>query len=209
MLVAALHAYLFEVEVGGFVWGEEDVVVGGVFMFFEHGGDDVTAEMVIAARGEVASAEDFFVLDVCVGNGQDLGAEAEFAESSRHGVVGEASVVGIDGGLIAFDEGGFENVAVLHVEDAESSVFVLHRELSTSVGGDEIDFASGEVGDVGSFSLAEAVRFLGFLGVETEPSGEDASVFELEIDFDFIGFGECEAEAFGVGGDFVVIDGES
>ncbi len=100
-LAAADHADLTDIEVRGFVRGEEDIVVRGVAVFLEEVRGDVAAEMVVAAGGEVAGAEDFLVLNVGSGDWEDLGAEAEFAEDTGHGVGDEAGVVGVDGGLIA------------------------------------------------------------------------------------------------------------
>ena len=130
----------------------------------------------------MAGAEDFLVLYVRVGNGQHLGAEAEFAEGAGHGVVREASVVGVDSRLAALDEGRADNAAIFHVEHAEGAVLIFHGKLAVCVGGDEIDLAGGQVRYIGFFPEAEAVRFLCLLGFESEGGGEDTVVLELEID---------------------------
>ena len=88
MLIAACHADLEDVEVGGLVRGEEDVVVGSVLVLLEKIGGQVAAQMVIPAGGEVTGAEDFFVLNIGVADRENLGAEAKLAEDARHGVIG-------------------------------------------------------------------------------------------------------------------------
>ena len=88
LLAAAVHADLLDVEVWRLVRGEEDVVMSGVLVALELGGRDVTAEVVITAGGEVAGAEDFFILDVGTGYGEDLRTKAELAEHTGHWVIG-------------------------------------------------------------------------------------------------------------------------
>ncbi len=207
-LAAADHADLTDVEVRSFVGGEEDVVVRGVAVFLEEIRGDVAAEMVVAAGGEVTGAEDLFVLDVGSGDGEDLSAEAEFAEDTGHGVGDETIVVGVDGELVAGDEVGADDAAAGDGETTERAVFVFHGEEPFCAGGDEVDLAGGEVSDVGLGAAAEPVAFLGFLAVEDEGGGEDFAGFEGEVDFDGVGFGEGLAEFFGVAADLVVVDGE-
>lgn len=157
MFATAVHAHLVEIEIWCLVRSEEYVVMGGVFMFFEHARKDVAAEMVIASRCEVAGAEDFFVLNVGIGNRKDLGAEAEFSEGSGHGVFCEAAVVGVDGRLATFDQGRAINVTVFHIQHAECAVFVFHRKLAIGIRWDKIDFAGWKVRDIRLFTEAEPV----------------------------------------------------
>ena len=85
-----------------------------------------------------------------------------------------------------------------NVEHAERAVLVFHRELAARVGGHEIDLAGGQIGDVRRLAEAETVGFLRLLAVQPEPGGENAAVFEREVDFDRVGVGQGEAQAFGV-----------
>ena len=70
-------------DLRGFRRGEEDIVVGGVFRVGEFVRGKVAAEVIAATGGDVEGAEDFLVLDVAAGDGQLLGAEAEFAQLAR------------------------------------------------------------------------------------------------------------------------------
>ena len=94
----------------------------------------------------------------------------------------------VDGRLVAFDQLGLDDVAVLDGQHTKSTVLVFHREMAAGVLRDKVNLAGRQIGDVGLFPLAEAVRLLGFLAAEAEPSGEDAAVFEGEVDLDVIGF---------------------
>ncbi len=110
-------------------------------MFLEHFRQNVAAEMIVAACGEVAGPQHFLVLDVRVGNGKHLGAEAKLAEGSGHRIIGETRVVGINGFLIPLDQGGADDTAVFDVEDAERAILIFHRELAVRVSGHKIHFA--------------------------------------------------------------------
>lgn len=201
---------LFDADAGRFFGVEEDVVVGGVSGFGEHAGDEVSAEVVAAAGGDMDGAEGFLVLNVGAAEGKDLGAEAEFADFAGDGVGGEFLLVSLDGAGVAFDELDVGDAAVFDglQGDGVGILLVLHGEDALGAFGDEVDFAGGEVGDVGVASVAEAVAFLGLLAVEDQGEGVGVA-FEFEIDFDFIGFGEAGAEFFGLGADVVVVDGEA
>ena len=208
-LVAALHADLADIEIRSLVGSEENVVVGRVFVLLEHLRDDVTAEMVIAAGGEMAGAEDFFVLDVSAGNREHLRAETEFTERAGHRIVLQTRVVGVDGRLISRDERGGNDAAVGDFEHTEGAVLVFHRELAAGVVRDEIHFTGRQVRDIRRLAVAEAVGLLGFLIREAEPCGEHAAVFEGEVDFNRVRLRQRGAEFFRVAGNLVVIHGEA
>ena len=86
----ALHADLGDFDLGRLRGREKDVVVGGVLRVLEELGDEMAAEMVAAAGGDVHGAEHFFVLDVAAGDGQVLRAEAEFADLAGDGIADAA-----------------------------------------------------------------------------------------------------------------------
>ena len=48
-LIPTFHSHLADVEVGGLVRREQDVIVGRVLVLLEHARDDVPAKMVVAA----------------------------------------------------------------------------------------------------------------------------------------------------------------
>ena len=104
LLCAALHADLDQVEVGSFVRGEEDVVMGRILVALEQARNDVAAEMIVAPSGEMAGAEDFFVLDIGTGDGKNLGSEPEFAEGAGHRIIPKPGIVGVDGRLISLKQ---------------------------------------------------------------------------------------------------------
>ncbi len=60
--------------------------------------------MVIAACGQVAGAQHLFILNVRARNWKHLSAKTQLAQHTRHGIIGELLVVGVDRGLIAFDQ---------------------------------------------------------------------------------------------------------
>ena len=96
----------------------------------------------------MAGAEDFFVLDVCPGNRENLRAEAEFAQHAGHGVICELLVVRLNGGGFTGDEFRQDDAPTGDGESPQGAVFILEREFPLRTGWDEIDFAGGEVRDV-------------------------------------------------------------
>ena len=115
----------------------------------------------------------------------------------------------VDGRGIPGDERGADDRAVAHLQHAERAVLVFHRELPARIGRDEIDFACREIRDVGRAAEAETVRLLRLLAVEPEPRGQDAPIFQLEIDLDLVRAGHREAQLLGVAAHLVVIDREA
>lgn len=98
-----MKADLGDIDLGCFVGSKENVVMGGVFCFEEPVRGEVTAKVVAAAGSHVNGTEDFFVLDVPIGNGEDLGAEAEFADFPGGGIAGHLGIVGLDNSGVALE----------------------------------------------------------------------------------------------------------
>lgn len=117
--------------------------------------------------------------------------------------------MGFDGSEIAGDEFAFDDATVGDGEFAERAVLVFHGEEAFGAGRNEVDFASGEVGDVGGVATTEAMAFLGFLAAEFEAGGEHLAGFEGEVDLDRVSASHREAEFFGIATDIVVVDGEA
>ena len=108
----------------------------GVFLVGETVGGELAPEMIAAARGHVHRAENLFVLNIASGNGQLLGAEAEFPEFASHGIGSELFIVGIDGRLVAAQQGGQLDASPFHGHHAERAVLIL--------AGAEEDFVSAD-----------------------------------------------------------------
>ena len=87
-------------------------------------------------------------------------------------------------------------------------LFILHGKNSFGAGRHKINFAGGEVGDVGSASVAEAMTFLRFLSVEQKGQGIRISGDDV-IDFHLVGLGEAQTQFLRFGADRVVIDGKT
>jgi len=117
--------------------------------------------------------------------------------------------VGVNGGLIASDDLALDDAAAGDGEFAERSVLILHGEVAFGSGGDEIDLACREVGDIGRVTTAEAVALLRFLAAEFELGGEDFAGFEGEVYFHAVGAGHGTAELLGIAAYFLVIHGET
>ena len=56
LLRAPFHTHLANIEIGGFVGSEQDVVVGRILVLFEHRRQDVAAEMIVSPGSEMAGA---------------------------------------------------------------------------------------------------------------------------------------------------------
>ena len=164
--------------------------------------------MVAAAGGDMDRSKDFFVLDVAARGGEDLGAEAEFTEFASDRVGDELGVVGGDGFGVAVEEFGFLDPAVGDMHEAHSAVFVAHRELPAPAGGDEINLACREVGDIGFIAPAESVTFLSLLPAEFHTERVSFSGVE-EIDLHPIRLRHAEPHFFRIDADIVVTDREA
>ena len=80
----------------------------------------------------------------------------------------------------------------------------LSGKLALGAGGNEVDFAGGEIGHIGLFTAAEAVAFLGFLAIAEESEGA-APVLDGEIDLEEVGPGQREAQFLRLTADVIVV----
>src|ERR1051325_8958999 len=118
--------------------------------------------MIVAPGGDVHGAENFFVLNIGAGHGQNLSSEAEFADGAGGGIGFEECESMIDCGFIATKKGGVLDMATIDLHESQGAIlFEPGWELSAGAAGDPIDFAGGEIGDFAG-SAAEAMAFLGF-----------------------------------------------
>src|ERR1051325_11356733 len=100
--------------------------------------------MVVAAGGDVHRAENFFVLDVRAGDGENLCAEAELTKLASGGI-------GLKGGQKVFERNGVAteefsvfDAAIGDFHQGQRSVFLeFHGELAASIGSNPLDFACG------------------------------------------------------------------
>jgi hypothetical protein len=209
LLRAPVHADLLDVEVWRLVRREKDVVMRGVLVPLELGRRDVTAEMVIATGGEMAGAEHLLILDVRAGHRKHLGAETELSEHAGHGVIQQAGIVSVDGGLVAGDELALDDAAARDGELAERAVLILHGEVAFSTGGDKVDLARRQVCHIRGGATTEAVRLLRLLAAELELRGEHFTTFETEVDLHGVRFCHRETQLFSIAADFFIIDGKT
>ena len=100
------------------------------------------------------------------------------------------------------------NASAADAHQADGAVLVAHRELALRALRHKINFARGQIGDVGLFAAAQAVALLRLLPAALQ--GEPVRLAEdREIDLKIIGPGQAEAQFFRVAADFVVIDGQA
>lgn len=204
------HACFGDDDFGGFLGGEEDVVVGGVSRGGEFLRGEISAEVVAAAGSDVERAENFLVLDIAAGGREELGSEAQFTEHTGHGVVAEFAVVFGDGVGVAMEENGALDATAGDFHEADRGVGVAVGEGSIGSGGDEVDFPGGEVGDVGFRASAESVAFLGLLSVGEDAQGTGLwQTLDGEVDFEGLGAGQGETQLFGLAADLVVVHGQA
>ena len=86
---------------------------------------------------------------------------------------------------------GLRRARGLTQEDlAERAVLVFHRELAVGIRRHKVDFAGGKVGDVRRRALAQSVRFLRLLSIESESRRQHPAVLEREVDIDLVRLGE-------------------
>ena len=182
--------------------------MGGVALLREHGGNQVSAEMITAAGGHMHGPADLLVLNVASADGEELGAESEFAEFAGDGIGGKLRVVRLNGRRVTLDEFGLHDAAAGDGHQSERSVLILVREGALRALGDEVDLSGRKVGDIRLIAEAEPVALLGFLTVEDETEDMILSLAG-ELDLDPVGLGDAKAEFLGLDADLVVIDGET
>lgn len=100
LLITALHSHLSKVNARRFVRRKQNVIVSRIFMFLEHARLDITAQMIVPTGRNMTGPEDLFILDISSGNWQNLSAESQFPQRSRHRVILQSGVLLIDRGLI-------------------------------------------------------------------------------------------------------------
>lgn len=167
-MAIAVHADLGDADFSGFVRSEEDVIVGGILSVKKFVGGEVAAKVVASSGRNVECSENFFILDISTGEGEDLGAEAELAQFARDGVGDDFVLMIADGLKVPPDERGMDDSAIPNLHESEGAILVFHGECAFGAGWNEIDFACRKISDVGLFPAAEAMTFLGFLLVEQE-----------------------------------------
>ena len=116
--------------------------------------------------------------------------------------------MGGDGVGVAVEEFGFLDAPVGDMHEADRAVFVAHRELPARAGGDEINLARREVGDIGFITSAESVAFLSLLPAKFQAERVSFSGVE-EIDLHPIRLRHAEAHFFSIDADIVVTDREA
>jgi len=200
-----MEADLGDEDFGSFVGREKDIVVGRVLVVGEFVRGERASEMVAAASGHMDGAADFLILDVTAGNGEDLGAKAEFAEFAGDGITGEFFVVKADGFRVSRVEDGLLDPAVGDFHQAKGPIFVFQWECAAGSGGNIINFPGREVGHVGFGPAAEPMTLLGLLLAEFEAEGV-GGVVETEVDFCPVRFGHAEAHFFRIAADVFIID---
>ena len=128
-----------------------------VLMLLEHVRHDIAAKMIIPASCEVAGPEHLLILDILVGNRQDLGPKTELTESASHWIISQPLVMTGYGFGPPLDQGRLDDIPVNHIQNSKRSVLVLHRELPVGILGHKIDLPRRQIGNVRLLSLAEAM----------------------------------------------------
>ena len=196
---------LGDLNFGGFGGTKEDIVMRGIETTLEAIRSKGASEMVAASRGHVEGSKDFFVLNIPSAWREFLGSKAEFSEFSRDRIRAEFCIVCCDCFGMATEELGFDNGTAFHAHHSKGSVFVAHGEFALGTDWNEVDFACGKVGDIGSPS-AEAMAFLSFLSGQFEAKhGFLAEHFK--IDLHPIGMSHPEPEFFSGKAYLIVIHG--
>ena len=96
------------------MWSEENVIVRAILVLLKHTRNNIASEMIIAPRRKVTSAQHLLVLNILIGNRQDLSSESKLSQRSCHRIIGKPCVVFIDRGLISLDQRGAHDIAILH-----------------------------------------------------------------------------------------------
>ncbi|MFO0006086.1 MAG: hypothetical protein ACK559_33680, partial [bacterium] len=134
-----MHADLFDGNFRGLVRGIQNIVVGGVDPLGKLVGGEMSAEMVGPSGGDMNGAENLLVLDVTPAEGQELGAEAEFAQFAGDRIALQFGDVFLQGLSVAGEEGAADLASSPDVEHGESAILKLHGHLPRGVSGDEVD----------------------------------------------------------------------
>ena len=94
-------------------------------------------------------SKNLFVLNVPTAEWKELGAETKFAQLSDDRIALELGDMLIEGFGVTRQEGSTHLAALFDVEDGQCAVFKLHGHLAVGIGGDEVNFPSWQVGDIG------------------------------------------------------------
>ena len=208
LLVAALHPDLFDKDLGSLVRCKEDIVVGGVALLGEHGGNQMSPEMVTAAGCDMDGSAHLLVLNVASADRKKLGAETEFTEFASDWIGDQLGIVSGDGGGISLDELGLYDTATGYGHQSERSILVLVGERSLRTLGDEVDLSGGKIRDIRLVTAAEAMALLGLLAVKNEAESV-VLIFAAELDLYPVGVGHSKTKFLGLDTDLVVINSES
>ena len=150
-------------------------------------------------------APDLLILNSRPEKGKHLGSKPQLAELTRHGIGRELVVMGFDVSAFPLSNSAFwiRPPETRMRPMVPSSYFIGNAPLGA--GGDEIDLAGRQIGDVGVVSETKPMALLRLLPAEIEVKSVERAVV-IEIDLHPIGTGHSQAQFFRLGADLAVIN---